>query len=1711
MPDKRERESDNNNVSDTKRVIKTETTAEKRGREESTEESAAKRVCRSTSSLLEKTVLPTDGSSDNAEELNLPTDTTALTPGGLKCTIHGNIYQLMLLTFAAIKGHNDSVKFNLITEADQFEKFDDLVMDFGEKIIYLQAKHSSLEAAAYKKNDFITSNHKGEACLAKYCDSWNILRKSDFSKISGTDNSKSTQYIFFTNKSIKEADSFLEKVNIEDDLFSGLGSQTFKFKKDDKIREEFIEAIYKASKTFEKLNESKKIINQFLDEYIIKIGQPDSKELEKIIFKELAVDISSLGTKDLNNVLKDKMWNWFSDRSTCVLKSEGLKQIFESEGNDIKRYYLSGYTKSFKQDCRSKESVLAELLDITGLDEFITETTPNIAILEDGGGGAKLQIYKAIKKIKELKDDEWSFLQIYSDNINLLPDVFKGESTKFSIIDCRLEITDGILKKLGEIKNSAIDNNKKLIILVKSDKVEELSESLGISQDGSDGKTVYKKFVSSPLTKEQIGNISEPFNEKYISLSAKQYKVSDIITNQVGSVYELMKDADNLAKILKTAVELKEIKSEMPYGVYMANKMSIGEEYYKLSIITKKIADCYVVENFDGNHTERIKKYFKSQGRNDEDIAKKLNEFAIIEEVNESSFTENSGKTIIAKKISGKISVDKKLIKLEYDKSSDLLRVKDNKDNLHLPFPVDIKFPDQSSQDDFKPKMKEEKKLSLLMSPAGYGKSSFCINILEEYLKGDSELSPAWMVKIPLTKLKFIKEEPDLELFLDLEHDWQKDAWEKDYTCQISEQSRVMLILDGYDEIKNSESLRLINGWISKIPSNISVLITTREYAANNLTLPDGKKSEFYKLAQYDKEERDTYIKHYLKASINSAISDGIIKVGSEESKYSSSSAAAAKSVFAAPEVQSEFINNITKKIIDKISAKSSDILGIPLESYIFCELYRPYILKYIQVSGYETSDTTPTIFDEVETGNMAKLYQEFIYSKSFIFLNKHLGVRPDNITDKSLIFNLLGSYNQIIEIYALKQAFSLEFEKVEHLIRVINFNIKKLKIIEDTGLLRVFKDGDNWRIEFNHETYQEFYAAIAIIRGVVSGEGKLYELTKNLVTENRYNPKYYFILSFASQFSIDGGDMVPGYTKEKHLLPFWNLLGEDGDMLGGAAIKLFKNCISEFKEEEKEYLIGRLKDTKWVKFLKEANRSIGDSDKEIHKDGSDRFPFITRETKEYMTTEVKTDLSNEDFHKDIVANTFKQLNKSGKLTKKHVDALYKVSKEHEGQYDYWALDGGIDAISYTGKFFTKGLAEFLIKKKHDHYPGNETKLIMALQRIYKDICDDDSNEAKNTCFYVVDKIIPLGCDESNDKLLSSLLEIVNDKYIEYLIDNFQEQLSEYIKLEEDSYEDLKSKDLFFKDYLALYKDKVPQSPDYGQIFKESFCKMLSILKIAHKLGYAVFIDKSAPQNKLKLKKDKVIDIIFEESSVIQLYKTLLFGVLKTRYESDDNTLILDGKDSPEYKEVLNKYIPALAENETFDKLFDSYKDNKYFIHGLYKILYDNHIITKHSVDKYLDLLSVNKKSYQNKKSYHFWHADVGTPIAGYTGVFFNEAIKNYLIYRAGEWENNKWESKKWESSKSEAIDSLKLIHKTLCDEPVKSSEDYKNAVDAYNKCISHDYFKSYAYLEKIDYVESPTFTYLSELARQEFAEEFESEELDSGLVLIGEDALANE
>lgn len=176
---------------------------------------------------------------------------------GLVHSLHGDIYQLKLIMMFLQRGLLNGYRFELATERDDAEKFDDVVFEFSKRKSYgsplnigrfLQAKHKLDDNKTITVNDLITQAN-GEFSLKKYFDSYCKIRRSH---IFESDLCK-RDFVLCTNIGFKYGDS-KDGVTLSQDIFDqvvdehGIFDTTLlRFKKDFEGKKQITSAIMNAS------------------------------------------------------------------------------------------------------------------------------------------------------------------------------------------------------------------------------------------------------------------------------------------------------------------------------------------------------------------------------------------------------------------------------------------------------------------------------------------------------------------------------------------------------------------------------------------------------------------------------------------------------------------------------------------------------------------------------------------------------------------------------------------------------------------------------------------------------------------------------------------------------------------------------------------------------------------------------------------------------------------------------------------------------------------------------------------------------------------------------------------------------------------------------------------------------------------------------------------------------------------------------------------------------------------------------------------------------------------------------------------------------------------------------------------------------------------------------------------------------------------------
>ena len=430
-----------------------------------------------------------------SENHDLTLDQPDLTPDGLKKSLHGSNYQLSLIFLSIMRLLKEKKKFTLHSEAREHEKFDDLVIDNGETMIFVQAKHTYTNISYSLKN--FCSDEKQDCSLAKYFDSWYLLKKSKYSKTE-SNNEKQCFFYFVTNRNIEKKEEFLE--DCSDSFLDEKIFKSFKFKTDENTRKFLIDAIKNFSDvnknyTIQKnqsdyiIDEKKvkkrssntmftnkyfkvdittdeyliRLANQFLSDFTIKIENSNNNTELTTIISDLIKSEFEIAHNEAFNSCFCYLHSWFTNPETTSLKSKDFLNFIKDLKANQERFYFLSETYSFIKECQSDNSFESKIFE--QLKAFINDSDESLIAITNRFGAIKQHVHYAIKKLNYIEGD-WFYFKFSLQNFlnEKISIVLKG-STKFAILDlCEIENLEmKEMDRLISIKNTAVKNKKKIL------------------------------------------------------------------------------------------------------------------------------------------------------------------------------------------------------------------------------------------------------------------------------------------------------------------------------------------------------------------------------------------------------------------------------------------------------------------------------------------------------------------------------------------------------------------------------------------------------------------------------------------------------------------------------------------------------------------------------------------------------------------------------------------------------------------------------------------------------------------------------------------------------------------------------------------------------------------------------------------------------------------------------------------------------------------------------------------------------------------------------------------------------------------------------------------------------------------------------------------------------------------------------------------------
>ncbi|RDD36043.1 hypothetical protein TrispH2_012148, partial [Trichoplax sp. H2] len=1648
---------------------------------------------------------------------------------GLKSAFHGTIYQIALIALIAVRANAKRDQFALASEAEGYDKFDDLVVYTRTSVIYIQVKHRLDHT--YKEKDFYSMNQskvKGCPLLWLYFDYWLRIKNSD--DYMKNCKNKTHQFVFFSNCKVEIPSYLYEKATISPGyLFKGLEGRSFRFKelskdsdfvkcifthvekqankleklldantakakdnltkslnhaccilrnvKNDlqKARNHFYEqnshhyilisdmAIITSkdpmrSKFREKMNKGQRIlfdehsreiedkinnimlrqIYQFFEEFIVKLDQPDTSQLERLTYNEVRSK-TELAATEVYSTLRAYMIDWLADNKVCWLQSNEFDKIVKASKNEESRFYLLKHTETFKTEYHEliqdhKESIQA--IKIEALEKFLIDTDHKNLVMLLYGVGIQLRIYQTLSNLPDQrKIDEWSFLEIASiwKMQERLLKILEGDTLQFLIIDCRLPNKSSFEMPQTVLK-AAIENKKKVILIIESDdkeicykKISEMDRNIKPDRDSNHFKILYKEL--GKLSSDKLKVLYENHNKKYINLAGKSYPLFKILEDTTSSLYEFVGDVDNTAIVLN---DIKEGKTEhplaikLPCKVYLENPIIQMMPIYKLrNILEEKNFSLLIFEGLEKSDTleSLLDGWFnKAENRTqftakivtplDPDIIYIL--LTKESDIDRIPFTPEENKIMIYVGEYNSLSEEHRKLKhvvvKRKDPNTDQLEnisVVTNSENVILPTPTIF------------PKINN---FVILSANAGYGKTALFINRLNEWAEDEnSESIISWKLYIHLPSQKF-DNSLDLETSIKplvrdfINKDWQLKALLND----MKKEGRVEFFLDGLDEIKDENKINSLNKLLALIPTSTTVVIATRPHAVHKVNKPRNRNLGLYlTLGKYTDQLRNEYIKRMFP------------KILEKANKKSDDNTSQTEDI---PKHKiTEITNNLCESIDQELSEKVQHLIGIPLECYIYCETKA----SKIAIHGTDCIDNGYGVHEKRSKINTSNLYQEFLFTKLKDFTLRYLKISFKNESESAhRIYNVSSNYILILAVLAFKQAFQLPPKFVHLALARSYFTNKMVLELGDTGLVTVsdYPDedpayGDHFlRLKFHHSTYQEYLAALCLLYGLILDD-KLRSEVQSQIMDNRYNPGYTLIMSLASQLSVDEIELIPGYVADKHAILFWKALCDEADILGAAESKLLQNCLCEFSKKMKKTLKKVVKDTRFsTKILKELDKHRKSSRalEEFSITDQSSSPLIFDDSKfKNERLQIQDSDKKKLLKKEIVISSTKDLLKCkgpdyvAKIFEIITEEIIEADREKVKSANYWGMDGGFEAMALLGDSFNYRHAKYFIERI-DNYPEHRwNPALKAIESLLKD-CTKPSVKAE--CFKVIEYLAKHALDYDDPGRLIPLIKAVRSEIFESF-----SQLEDQIR--------------------KLPEYSIPNEI-HGRPYQQFILKFTFALWISIKMPYAVIKSNDTHEIIIKEEKVKKIKIDQDKVHVWNLIENVINELAEESDEDKKALLLINTKRWKcfIYERLVETAIKNKDNSVLHDETFiDIVVKDYHIVANILKIYHDNELIEAKVAERLLAFINIIEriKSIQ-------WPIQGGIEAIAYTGKYFNQKFADFLLTRACWYKDNR----------QKALASLEVLDGIL--QNCNDDDTYRGAVDAYKWCLKQETFKAF-------------------------------------------------
>jgi hypothetical protein len=624
-------------------------------------------------------------------------------------------------------------------------------------------------------------------------------------------------------------------------------------------------------------------------------------------------------------------------------------------------------------------------------------------------------------------------------------------------------------------------------------------------------------------------------------------------------------------------------------------------------------------------------------------------------------------------------------------------------------------------------------------------------------------------------------------------------------------------------------------------------------------------------------------------------------------------------------------------------------LLGVPLEMYLFCEAFEFEILE-----DYRALKEGGEILQRIEGVELGTvdLFEKFLVKKLSIFLSKHLEIENHLRSSRGehLTYVTTSLYTDILQVFAFKQAFDLDYEIVNNALRERYYDEYVMQELKETGLVLVEKKGTEYVLKFNHATYQEYFAALKIISGLCSNNGDVQQIFRQY---KHYMPHYQVIFGFAGQLSLCESKFLSRIDQDQFLRiqKFWGALygdiSDSHDLLGEAEFLLVGRCLSVLSSEDIEVLERSTLDKSWHKRLTRLSKDPN-LDRRARKEAQAAPVERTQIEEEHKEHDIEEQIKKYCDDKNRLKELRDYVSSFGKVTQSKVRGLLSRELESREEWDYegsyWALDFGISAVALCGEHFSRNLADKL-KTRADMWSNN-------------------FNHALN----VWNEIVGTAWREHSKDVADS---------VSYALSQF-----------------LQSKNAcsFFEEEIPNLRQVVGAFMQYTRINFDYATSIIEILKVAKKASYAVVV--SSDNSMLELIGDDHYPISVNHHGFREAME-----VLKSTQCDDPIAYINLVRANHKFSELQKRYefeseLSDLTPQEMekyFKDRFDEFSEHKKLeqLKSFFHLLEE---LKPGHLDFVKRIFAENFFAAMHKAN-SYWDYDFGSRVIGYCGIYVNEGI----------------------------------------------------------------------------------------------------------------------